>query len=125
VGRAAYAFLLSEALRPGASGTPPPPPPLDTVLFTTYHPLLVESHYSVLLCLFMLGDFAALLRVFIRAATVVDDLEGYAIRILALGKGMSSSSWPVSFPGPENARNGKLRSSLSSKKQNKYYLLRF
>jgi hypothetical protein len=49
------------------------------VLFTTYHPLLVESHYSVLLCLFMLGDFAALLRAFVRAATVVDGLEGYPI----------------------------------------------
>jgi hypothetical protein len=72
VERAAYAFLLSEALRPGASGTPPPAPPPDAaVLFTTYHPLLVESHYSVLLCLLMLGDFAALLRAFVR--------EGYPI----------------------------------------------
>ena len=80
VERAAYAFLLSEALRPGASGTPPPAPPPDAaVLFTTYHPLLVESHYSVLLCLLMLGDFAALLRAFVRAATVVDGLEGYPI----------------------------------------------
>jgi hypothetical protein len=80
VERAAYAFLLSEALRPGASGTPPPaPPPNAAVLFTTYHPLLVESHYSVLLCLLMLGDFAALLRAFVRAATVVDGLEGYPI----------------------------------------------
>ena len=50
--RAAYAFLLSEALRPGAPGSPPPAPPPDSaVLFTTYHPLLVESHYSVLACL--------------------------------------------------------------------------
>jgi len=80
VERAAYAFLLSEALRPGAPGSPPPAPPPDSaVLFTTYHPLLVESHYSVLLCLLMLGDFAALLRAFVRAATVVDGLEGYPI----------------------------------------------
>ena len=47
------------------------------VLFATYHPLLVESHYSVLLCLLMLGDFTALLRAFVRAATIVDGLEGY------------------------------------------------
>jgi len=80
VERAAYAFLLSEALRPGAPGTPPPAPPPDAaVLFTTYHPLLVESHFSVLLCLLMLGDFAGLLRAFVRAATVVDGLEGYPI----------------------------------------------
>jgi len=80
VERAAYAFLLSEALRPGAAGTPPPvPPPNAAVLFTTYHPLLVESHFSMLLCLLMLGDFAALLRAFVRAATVVDGLEGYPV----------------------------------------------
>ncbi|KAH9980606.1 hypothetical protein BJV74DRAFT_855962 [Russula compacta] len=80
VERAAYAFLLSEALRPGASGTPPPAPPPDAaVLFTTYHPLLVESHFSVLLCLLILGDFPALLRAFVRTATVVDGLEGYPV----------------------------------------------
>jgi hypothetical protein len=80
VEKAAYAFLLSEALRPGSAGTPPPaPPPNTAVLFTTYHPLLVESHFSMLLCLLMLGDFPALLRAFIRAATVVDGLEGYPV----------------------------------------------
>jgi hypothetical protein len=77
---AAYAFLLSEALRPGSHGTPPPAPPPDvSVPFTTYHPLLVESHFSMLLCLLMLGDFSALLRAFVRAATVVDGLEGYPV----------------------------------------------
>ena len=80
VEQAAYAFFLSEALRPGSAGTPPPtPPPNTAVLFTTYHPLLVESHFSMLLCLLMLGDFPALLRAFIRAATVVDGLEGYPV----------------------------------------------
>jgi hypothetical protein len=80
VERAAYAFLLSEALRPGSHGTPPPAPlPNAAVLFTTYHPLLVESHFSMLLCLLMLGDFPALLRAFVRAANVVDGLEGYPV----------------------------------------------
>lgn len=81
VERAAYAFLLAEALRPGAHGTPPPPAPAPDapVLFTTYHPLLVESHFSVLIATLMLGDFAALLRAFLRAATVIDGLEGYPV----------------------------------------------
>lgn len=81
VERAAYAFLLAEALRPGAHGTPPPPAPAPDapVLFTTYHPLLVESHFSVLLATLMLGDFTALLRAFLRAATVIDGLEGYPV----------------------------------------------
>ena len=52
VEQAVYAFLLSEALHPGSPGTPPSAPPLDmAVLFTTYHPLLVESHFSMLLYL--------------------------------------------------------------------------
>ena len=81
VERAAYAFLLAEALRPGAHGTPPPPTPSPDapVLFTTYHPLLVESHFSVLIATLMLGDFAALLRAFLRASTVIDGLEGYPV----------------------------------------------
>ena len=81
VERATYAFLLAEALRPGAHGTPPPPAPAPDapVLFTTYHPLLVESHFSVLIATLMLGDFAALLRAFLRAATVIDGLEGYPV----------------------------------------------
>lgn len=81
VERAAYAFLLAEALRPGAHGTPPPPapPPDAAVLFTTYHPLLVESHFSMLIAALMLGDFSALLRAFLRAATVIDGLEGYPV----------------------------------------------
>ena len=49
-------------------------------LFTTYHPLLVELHFSVvLLCLLTLGDFAELLRAFVGVAMVVDDLEDYPI----------------------------------------------
>jgi hypothetical protein len=63
VERAAYAFLLSGALRPGAPGSPPPAlPPDSAVLFTTHHPLLVASHHSVLLCLLILGGFTTLLR---------------------------------------------------------------
>ncbi|KAJ7285063.1 hypothetical protein C8J57DRAFT_1290337 [Mycena rebaudengoi] len=97
-----YAFLLSQYNRPGSQSPPPPhphtpspngaplanydaaqpgtaqvPPPPTT--FTTYHPLLVEAHFSILLCQLMLGDFTTLLSTFIRTAGVVDGLEGYPV----------------------------------------------
>ncbi|KAJ6576578.1 hypothetical protein DFH09DRAFT_1361496 [Mycena vulgaris] len=97
-----YAFLLSESIRPGSQSPPPPhphtsspdggplinydsaarastpqiPPPTT---FTTYHPLLVEAHFSILLCQLMLGDFTTLLSTFVRTASVVDGLEGYPV----------------------------------------------
>jgi hypothetical protein len=63
--------------RPGAPGTLPRA--YAAGLFTTYHPLRVESRFSVLFYLLILEDFAALLRVFVCAATVVDGLEDYPI----------------------------------------------
>jgi hypothetical protein len=48
-------------------------------MFTTYHPLLVESHFSVLICQLMLADFSGVIPTFIRTAGVVDGLEGYPI----------------------------------------------
>lgn len=69
-----YAFLLSKSIRPGnhhssfsTSSLPPTPPPTSPplmgggdipVMFTRYHPLLVESHFSIPICQFMLVDFA-------------------------------------------------------------------
>ncbi|RDX50566.1 hypothetical protein OH76DRAFT_1402631 [Lentinus brumalis] len=76
--RTEYAFLLSESLRPGSQSTPPPVPD-STPMFTTYHPLLVESHFSILLGHLMLGDFPGLLPAFSRAAALVDGLEGYPV----------------------------------------------
>ncbi|KAJ3782695.1 hypothetical protein GGU10DRAFT_363033 [Lentinula aff. detonsa] len=81
-----YAFRLSESTRPGnytaSSGSSTPyadhvPPPVT--MFTTYHPLLVESHYMILLALLMLGDFSRILPTFIRTAALVDGLEGYPV----------------------------------------------
>ncbi|KAJ6531874.1 hypothetical protein B0H19DRAFT_1189033 [Mycena capillaripes] len=98
-----YAFLLTESIRPGSQASPPPhphtpsssggpltnyssqalagplemPPPPTT--FTTYHPLLVEAHFSILLCQLMLGDFTTLLTTFVRTAGIVDGLEGYPV----------------------------------------------
>ncbi|KAJ7707629.1 hypothetical protein B0H17DRAFT_1281799 [Mycena rosella] len=98
-----YAFLLSESIRPGSQSPAPPhphtsspdggplinydaaprggppqtPPPPTT--FTTYHPLLVEAHFSILLCQLMLGEFTTLLTTFVRTASIVDGLEGYPV----------------------------------------------
>ncbi|KAJ4470885.1 hypothetical protein J3R30DRAFT_1133800 [Lentinula aciculospora] len=84
-----YAYTLSESTRPGSftasSGSSTPygdyhthvPPPVT--IFTTYHPLLVESHYMILLALLMLGDFARILPTFVRTASLIDGLEGYPV----------------------------------------------
>jgi len=75
-----FAFLLSESVRPGNHANMPPPVIPDVpAMFTTYHPLLVESHFSVLICQLMLADFSGILPTFIRTASVVDGLEGYPI----------------------------------------------
>ncbi|KAK0474569.1 hypothetical protein IW261DRAFT_1341517 [Armillaria novae-zelandiae] len=74
-----YTFLLSESTRPGnqANGDSPPLPLSDTpAMFTTYHPLLVESHFSVLVCQLMLADFSGLLKRFVYTARLVAGLEG-------------------------------------------------
>lgn len=76
--RTEHAFHLTESLRPG-SQTPAPQLSDSPATFTTYHPLLVESHFSILLCHLLLGDFPALLPAFARTAAVVDGLEGYPV----------------------------------------------
>ncbi|KAI0640210.1 hypothetical protein C8Q77DRAFT_1085341 [Trametes polyzona] len=76
--RTEYAFLLSESLRPGSQSAPPPVPDAPA-MFTTYHPLLVESHFSILLGHLLLGDFPGVLPAFARTAALVDGLEGYPV----------------------------------------------
>ena len=73
-----YAFHLSESMRPGSQTNMPPLQNAPTA-FTTYHPLLVESYFSILICQLMLADFAALVPTFIRTAFVMDGLEGYPV----------------------------------------------
>lgn len=65
-----YAYTLADTKR-GAPDVPP--------VLTTYHPLLVESMFSALICQLMLADFSALLPQFVRTAVVVDGLEGYPV----------------------------------------------
>ncbi|KAF9019716.1 hypothetical protein BDZ89DRAFT_1072856, partial [Hymenopellis radicata] len=63
-----------------AQRNPAPPPLTDTPpMFTTYHPLLVESHFSILICQLMLADFVGVLPTFIHTAALVDGLEGYPV----------------------------------------------
>lgn len=75
--RTEYAFILSESIRPGNQGTPPILDPPS--MFTTYHPLLVESHFSILICQLMLADTPRLLPTFARTAALIDGLEGYPV----------------------------------------------
>jgi hypothetical protein len=77
--RIEHAFLLSESIRPGNQANHRTPMLDVPTMFTTYHPLLVESHFSVLICQLMLADFAAILPTFSRTASLVDGLEGYPV----------------------------------------------
>ncbi|PCH34333.1 hypothetical protein WOLCODRAFT_135649 [Wolfiporia cocos MD-104 SS10] len=81
VARVAHAFALTEAGRPATREADGAAAALSDApaTFTTYHPLLVESHFSALLCHLLLGDFPALLPAFVRTAAVVDGLEGYPV----------------------------------------------
>lgn len=134
-----YAFLLSESTRPGnyspsGSGASSPlgdsvnfPPP--ATMFTTYHPLIVESHYMILLALFMLGNFSRILPTYIRTAALVDGLEGYPVflppRSMAqaefvevlerLGSGWKKGSFEDEFAlVVANGRNGTITLPSSS-----------
>ncbi|KIJ07491.1 hypothetical protein PAXINDRAFT_173459 [Paxillus involutus ATCC 200175] len=81
--RVEIAFLLTEMVRPGGqnsaaaglAGVESTLPPM----FTTYHPLLVESHFSILICQLMLAELPTLLTTFARTAVLVDALEGYPV----------------------------------------------
>lgn len=50
-----------------------------TQTFTTYHPLLVESHYCILLCQLLLGDIAAASEAYLKTTHLVDGVEGYPV----------------------------------------------
>ncbi|KAF9447543.1 hypothetical protein P691DRAFT_706609 [Macrolepiota fuliginosa MF-IS2] len=73
-----YAFLLSEPIRPGQNSPPPNLPEAPPAL-TTYHPLLLESHFSVLICYLLLADFSNILTQFAKTAVLLDGVDGYPI----------------------------------------------
>ncbi|TFK42151.1 hypothetical protein BDQ12DRAFT_625105 [Crucibulum laeve] len=79
-----WAFMRTENVRPGSHASPLHRPTQLTyadipAMFTTYHPLLVESHFSVLICKLMMADFRGLLTGFQRTAATLDGLEGYPV----------------------------------------------
>lgn len=49
------------------------------VSYSTYHPLMLEAHFSLLLCLLILGDFTTLTDALFRSARTVAGLEGYPV----------------------------------------------
>jgi len=75
---AELAYLISETAR-SQQGSTARHPDVSSTSFTTYHPLLVESHFSILLCVMLLGQFDTLLTSFSRVAALVDSLEGYPV----------------------------------------------
>ena len=44
-----------------------------------FHPVMVESHFSTLICLLLLGEFQNLVNAFDRSANLVAGLEGYPV----------------------------------------------
>jgi hypothetical protein len=73
------AFLITESSRPGSGSSGAYPIDTSPTSFTTYHPLLVESHFTILLSQIMLGDFKNAVSQFIKTAEMIDGLEGYPI----------------------------------------------
>lgn len=53
--------------------------PTSSALLTTYHPLIIEAHFSLLLNLLLLGDFVALAIQHDRTVKLMDSLEAYPI----------------------------------------------
>ncbi|KAM0748296.1 hypothetical protein T439DRAFT_317006 [Meredithblackwellia eburnea MCA 4105] len=52
---------------------------VDPALLTTYHPLLIESHFTILLNHLLLGDFSAALTQHYKTVRLMDYLEGYPV----------------------------------------------
>lgn len=77
--RTERAFLLLETFRPTTRAVEQSPLPDVPLSFTTYHPLMVESHFSILISILLLGEIEALVYAFEKSANLVAGLEGYPI----------------------------------------------
>ena len=55
----------------------------ETMILTSYHPLIVESHFSILLAHLLLGDFQTLLPLHYRTAWIMESLSGVPIFLSA------------------------------------------
>lgn len=127
--RTEYAFFVSESIRPGNHSHHPRPCSEIPALISAYHPLLVEAHFTILLCLLMLGDFSAVLTRLEMVAALLDGLEACPIflppRSMAqaefvetlerLASGWSLGAQPHSLAGT----NGKSRLLLEDASDNR------
>lgn len=52
----------------------------EAALLTTYHPLLIEAHFEVVIALLLLGDWEALVARHEKIVRLMDYLEGYPVR---------------------------------------------
>jgi hypothetical protein len=52
---------------------------LFPVALTTYHPLLIEAHFSILLAQLLLGEIPTLLDTFVKSAVSLDGADGYPL----------------------------------------------
>ncbi|KAH8921774.1 hypothetical protein BT69DRAFT_1243877 [Atractiella rhizophila] len=59
---------------PRADGLNPEP-----ALLTAYHPLLIESHFTVVLCKLLLGDFSSLIHQHTRVTRLMENLESQPV----------------------------------------------
>ncbi|KAF9055802.1 hypothetical protein BJ165DRAFT_1428760 [Panaeolus papilionaceus] len=119
-----YAFLLTEAMRPGNHNSTPPMMADAPATFTTYHPLLVESHFTLLICQLMLADFSNLVPTFVHAAMIIDGLEGYPIFLPPRSMSQAefvevlerlASGWKTgTLPHSLTARRGKSRLAIEA-----------
>lgn len=86
--------LGSSNSNTSSSNRAPSPPPSSLPLplpLTTYHPLLVESHFSILIAQLLLGDFPSILPTFVRTAHLVVGLEGYPVFLPP--RSMAQAEW--------------------------------
>ena len=80
----------------------------EPALLTTYHPLLIEAHFCVLLSLLLLGDFAALVPAYYKVVRLMDYLAGYPVFLEARSLNMSQFAevlerLAISWLGPREA----------------------
>jgi hypothetical protein len=86
-GQSEYAFACLESTTPCNYASLPGPgsftfaggrlPPPSATVFTTYHPLLVESHHAILFATLILGNFPSAVPRFTPTASLVVGPEGY------------------------------------------------
>jgi hypothetical protein len=82
-------------------------PQKPTRAATRIRPLLVESHYCILLCHLLLGDIAAASEAYLRTTHLVDGVEGYPVFLPA--RSMAQAEFLESvFRRPLQARGPQL-----------------